>query len=96
MSNVVRLTDESTILLVQTTSVRNAAQSHYNKERTSQFPPSSTRTWNVLRDHVCKETMNTKAEHGFLMLKSLNDTRWSARADVLRAQVTSLRNQDHH
>ncbi|GFR29929.1 DUF4371 domain-containing protein [Trichonephila clavata] len=48
--------------------------------------------WNVLRDYVRRSNEHTqklKIEHRFLMLKSLSRTRWSARADVLRAQVTS-------
>ncbi|GFQ98684.1 hypothetical protein TNCT_9001 [Trichonephila clavata] len=36
---------------------------------------------------TCSSIQNRKAR--FLMLKSFNETRWSERADVLRAQVTS-------
>ncbi|GFQ80945.1 dimer_Tnp_hAT domain-containing protein [Trichonephila clavata] len=52
--------------------------------------PFSALIWNVLRDYVRRSNdQKLKTDHRFLKLKSLSETRWSARADVLRAQVTS-------
>ncbi|GFW58690.1 hypothetical protein TNCV_378731 [Trichonephila clavipes] len=45
---------------------------------------------NVLRDYVRRSNeQELKTEHRFLMLKSLSETRWCARADVLRARYKS-------
>ncbi|GFR25367.1 DUF4371 domain-containing protein [Trichonephila clavata] len=53
------------------------------------FFSSSIHRWNVLRDYERRSNeQKLKTEHRFLLLKSLSETRWSARADVLRAQVT--------
>ncbi|GFQ76366.1 hypothetical protein TNCT_580511 [Trichonephila clavata] len=44
----------------------------------------------VLRDCVRRSNeQKLKTEHRFLKLKSLSETRWSAKADVLRAHVIS-------
>lgn len=54
------------------------------------FFSSSTHRWDLLREHVKRRNEEKlKTEHRFLMLKSLSETRWSARADALKAQVTS-------
>ncbi|GFX46382.1 uncharacterized protein TNCV_238441 [Trichonephila clavipes] len=61
-------------------------------ERTLQFfVPSSNNGSNVLRYHVQRSNaLKLKTKHRFLMLKSLSEiTRWFARANVLRAEVTS-------
>ncbi|GFR25417.1 dimer_Tnp_hAT domain-containing protein [Trichonephila clavata] len=51
---------------------------------------SSAHRWNVLNDYVRRsKEQNLKTEHIFLKLKSLCETKWSARADVLRAQIAS-------
>ncbi|GFQ67223.1 dimer_Tnp_hAT domain-containing protein [Trichonephila clavata] len=49
-----------------------------------------TKRWNVLRDYVRRSNeQKLKTEHIFLILKSLSETRWFARVDVLRAQAKS-------
>ncbi|PRD29942.1 UNVERIFIED_CONTAM: hypothetical protein NCL1_27887 [Trichonephila clavipes] len=61
-------------------------------KRTLQFfVPSSNNGSNVLRYHVQRSNaLKLKTKHRFLMLKSLSEiTRWFARANVLRAEVTS-------
>lgn len=59
-------------------------QSLYN------FLSSSTNRWNVLKSYVQKSNEGKpQSENKTVMLKSLSDTRWSARADALRALVIS-------
>lgn len=50
------------------------------------FFSASTYRWNILKSHIEKgnEGKPTK-DHRKLMVKPLSDTRWSARADALRA-----------